>query len=169
MSLVAVLAVGNDARGDDALGPMLLARLENLALPAVRLVLDFQFQVEHALDLDGAERVLFLDAHCNQTAPVVLAPVLPAPCLGGASHALTPGQVLGVRERIGRPVPEAWVLSLAGADFSLGAGLSGCGWRSLEAGWDCLQALLEHPTSQAWRARAQGLQELAGMTPTLLE
>ena len=53
-----VLAVGNEARGDDALGPRLLARLDELALPGVRTVLDFQFQVEHALDLDGAGAAL---------------------------------------------------------------------------------------------------------------
>ena len=48
-----VFAAGNDVRGDDALGPLLLARIEGLAMATVRCVFDFQLQVEHALDLDG--------------------------------------------------------------------------------------------------------------------
>jgi hydrogenase maturation protease len=135
MSELVVLAVGNEARGDDALGPRLLARLAELELPGVRIVLDFQFQVEHALDLDEAGEVLFIDAHCDQPVPVVLEALAPAAGVGVASHALRPGQVLAVRRSIGKPLPPAWLLSLRGASFGLGEGLSPAGELSLEAGW----------------------------------
>lgn len=142
MSELVVLAVGNEARGDDALGPRLLARLAELELPGLRTVADFQLQVEHALDLDGAGEALFIDAHCKQEAPVELRLLAPAATVGAASHALTPGEVLAVRARIGRPLPPAWLLSLRGVSFGLGEGLSASGEQSLEAGWDCLRAFL---------------------------
>lgn len=142
MSDLVVLAVGNEARGDDALGPRLLARLAELDLPGVRIVLDFQFQVEHALDLDDAGEVLFIDAHRDQPVPVVLGGLVPAAGVGAASHALSPGQVLAVRRSIDRPLPRAWLLSLRGVSFGLGEDLSPAGELSLEAGWLCLRDFL---------------------------
>jgi hydrogenase maturation protease len=142
MPELVVLAAGNPARGDDALGPLLLARLEQLARPGVGVVLDFQFQVEHALDLDGAAAALFIDAHCRQAEAARLVPLEPAARAGAASHALTPGEVLAVRRQIGRAVPPAWLLSLRGTRFALGEGLSRDGEASLAAGWACLEAFL---------------------------
>ncbi|MDP2785684.1 MAG: Ni/Fe hydrogenase, partial [Sulfurimicrobium sp.] len=57
-----VFGYGNPSRGDDALGPLLLEQLAALNLPHVELLTDFQLQVEHAVDLQGRERVLFIDA-----------------------------------------------------------------------------------------------------------
>lgn len=135
MAELVVLAAGNDARGDDALGPLLLARLAALAVPEVRTVFDFQFQVEHALDLEGADAVLFVDAHCAQADPARLERLVPALGVGGASHALSPAEVLTVARRIGNTPPPAWLLSLGGTSFGLGEGLSTAGAASLEAGW----------------------------------
>jgi hydrogenase maturation protease len=142
MSELVVLAVGNEARGDDALGPRLLARLVELELPGVRTVVDFQFQVEHALDLDDATEALFIDAHCDQQTAVALGELEPAASFGAASHALTPAQVLAVRRSIGQPLPPAWLLSLRGTSFELGEDLSVTGELSLEAGWDYLRDFL---------------------------
>ncbi|MBK7846051.1 MAG: hypothetical protein IPJ73_00935 [Zoogloea sp.] len=68
MSLV-IFAVGNPSRGDDALGPLLMAELETQSLPGVTLVTDFQLQIEHALDLDGHDLALFIDAGTGTPAP----------------------------------------------------------------------------------------------------
>ena len=91
-----VFAAGNDARGDDALGPLLLARIEGLAMATVRCVFDFQLQVEHALDLDGADMALFVDAHVAQAAPARLSRLRPAARPAACSHALAPDEVLAV-------------------------------------------------------------------------
>ena len=64
-----IFAYGNPSRGDDALGPLLLERLQALNLPHVETLTDFQLQVEHAYDLQGRERVLFIDASVSCTAP----------------------------------------------------------------------------------------------------
>ncbi len=118
-----LLAVGNPARGDDGLGPALLERLAPEAGDGVELLLDYQLQVEHALDLAGREAVLFIDA-TRAAVGVQLSRVHPAQALPALSHALTPAGVLHVAQRLGQPLPQAWQLAIEGESFGLGEGLS---------------------------------------------
>lgn len=59
---ILIIGIGNPSRGDDALGPLAIERLEALDLAGVELLTDFQLQVEYALDLAGRRRVIFVDA-----------------------------------------------------------------------------------------------------------
>ena len=152
-----VLAAGNPARGDDALGPLLAERLSVLAVPGLRLVSDFQFQLEHALELADAGLALFIDAHRSQRAPVRLAEIDAAADCGRVSHALTPAEVLAVAARIGQPRPPAWVLSLRGTDFELGRPLGPSGRLTLAYGWGVLRYLIANPSVSRWRALASQL------------
>ncbi|NEX15543.1 MAG: Ni/Fe hydrogenase [Halochromatium sp.] len=76
---ILVLGYGNPSRGDDALGPLLIDRLQQLQvvgrLAGVELLTDFQPQIEHLLDLLGRERVIFVDAAPGLSAPYRLLPV----------------------------------------------------------------------------------------------
>lgn len=140
---VLVLAAGNPSRGDDALGPALAARLEAAALPGVEVLVDFQLQVEHALDLAGRQRVIFVDAALDAMPPFELRPVVPGRDASHTSHALSPAAVLETFERItGAPAPEAQVLAVRGEAFEFGEPLSPAACAHLEAAWDFLQALL---------------------------
>lgn len=143
MSRVVVLAAGNDARGDDGIGPALLARLAALSLPAVVLIDAFQFQVEHALDLVGADATLFIDAHLGQADAVRLVPLQPAGAVAVQSHALTPAEVLRVSLQIGQTPPPSWLLSVRGDDFSLGAPLSPIARSRVDMAWTQLCAWLD--------------------------
>lgn len=123
-----ILAIGNPSRGDDALGPVLLDRLQAAGIGAdggVELLADFQLQVEHALDLQGRRGVLFVDAACPGCVQGVGlqrlqadAQVLPT------SHALRPQAVLQVALRLHGRAPPAWLLAIEGRHFALGEGLS---------------------------------------------
>ena len=131
-----VLAVGNPSRGDDAIGPALAARLEAAALPGVEVITEFQLQVEHALDLVGRERVIFVDAGAGTPAPLELRRAEPAAEFLHTSHALEPGAVLATyRKVVGTAPPEAWVLCVRGESFELGEGLSAVAARHLEDAW----------------------------------
>lgn len=126
---ILVLGYGNPARGDDALGPELVARLERAqargALPQVELLTDFQLQVEHSLDLRGRTWVLFADASLSVSAPFSLERVVPARDPSYSSHALSPNALLWVyRSLEGQASPPSWLLSIRGYRFELGAGLS---------------------------------------------
>ncbi len=126
---VLVIAVGNPSRGDDALGPLVLERLEvvlgeSIARGAVELLTDFQLQVELIFDLTGRERVIFVDASITAHAPFCFGPVGPSVAGPETSHALSPAQLLGVHERLLGPAPPAWLLAIRGEGFELGEGLS---------------------------------------------
>ncbi|MCB1888615.1 MAG: homospermidine synthase [Rhodocyclaceae bacterium] len=148
---VVVLAAGNDARGDDALGPLLAGRLAAMGLPGFTVIEAFQFQVEHALDLVPGRLALFIDAHRQQREPVRLRPLVAAADCGEGSHALAPSQVLAVAERVGVPSPPAWLMSLRATGFGLGEGLSPAAQVSLAAGWGLLRALVARPGPDHWR------------------
>ena len=87
-----VLAVGNPSRGDDAFGPLLAQQLTDwLAQQApawrqrVEVIPDQQLVVEHAYDLQGRQRVLFVDASVPGPQGVSLSP-LPPPALQISTH-----------------------------------------------------------------------------------
>jgi hydrogenase maturation protease len=140
---VLVLAVGNPSRGDDALGPELAARLEAATLPGVEVITEFQLQVENALDLEGRERVIFVDAGTGTPAPFELRRATANADFLHTSHALSPEAVLATYQRVtGNEPPEAWVLCVRGESFELGEGLSVAAAANLQSAWNQLEALL---------------------------
>jgi hydrogenase maturation protease len=123
-----VLAVGNPSRGDDALGPSLVERLRAAGVEAageVELLIDFQLQVEHALDLQHRRAVLFVDAaRPGASAGATLSEIYADAQVPPASHALRAQAVLHVAARLNGTAPPAWQLAIEGQSFELGEGLS---------------------------------------------
>jgi hydrogenase maturation protease len=141
---VVVFALGNASRGDDGIGPEMAARLEAAALPWVEVIVDFQLQVEHALDLERRRLAVFIDAAIDAVAPCELRHVAPARDASHTSHALSPAAVLETFERVtGRVAPAARVLAVRGESFELGAPLSPGARDNLETAWTRLRQLLE--------------------------
>jgi hydrogenase maturation protease len=149
---VLVIGAGNPSRGDDALGPSLLDRIAALDLPGVECITDFQLQVEHALDLIGRERVVFVDATVEGDAPFTLAPLAPARDASATTHALSPAAVLDTYVGVTRlPLPDVCLLAIRGYDFELGEPLSARAEANLDAAFAALVAFLE-PSREAVRA-----------------
>ena len=119
-----VFGWGNPGRGDDALGPMLVEQLAGLAqMPSGRLecLTDFQLQVEHALDLVGRERVLFVDAALGLQTPFEVRSVVPAAMAGFTTHALAPEALLQVYRDLERAEPPpCTLLAIRAQRFELG-------------------------------------------------
>lgn len=160
MALV-IFAVGNPSRGDDALGPQLMTWLEAQALPGIHLVADFQLQIEHALDLDGCELALFIDAGTGTPAPFSFRETGPAAGRPVSSHALAPEAVLQVFADIrGRAPPPAFVLCVRGEEFGLGKDLSDAARRYLLAARTHLADCLAHPDARHWRRLEQAGESL---------
>jgi hydrogenase maturation protease len=132
---VVVLAVGNPSRGDDAIGPELAARLAAADLPGVEVIVDFQLQVEHALDLQGRRLVVFIDAAVDALAPYELRSITAARDPSHTSHALSPGAVLETFRRVCGPPPPALLLAVRAESFELGAPLTADARANLEAAW----------------------------------
>ena len=131
---ILVLAVGNPSRGDDAVGPALATRVEEARPPGVEVIVEYQLQVENALDLAGRERVIFVDAGTGTPAPFELRRVHPAEEFLHTSHAISPEAVLATYRRVtGKEPPESWLLCVRGESFELGEGLSPAAGRHLGA------------------------------------
>ncbi len=122
---VLVFGWGNPSRGDDALGPMFVEQLGTLLAEAqvggVDCLTDFQLQVEHALDLAGRERVLFVDAsQCLDTAFSVT-PLQAVRDTSFTTHAMSPEAVMQVFQQLhGRDAPPCTLLAIRGERFELG-------------------------------------------------
>lgn len=137
-----LIAVGNPSRGDDALGPLAAERIEAMKLAGVEVLVDFQLQVEHALDLMGRQRVLFIDASASLAEPFALAPAEPRLDASFTSHALAPSAVLfNYQQLVGTP-PPAWVLAIRGQSFELGDRLSQPAEQALDAALAAARAWL---------------------------
>lgn len=150
---ILVLAYGNPSRGDDALGPMLLDFIEqHLDITRVELLTDFQLQIEYALDLQGRELVLFIDASVACVDGFDFAELRPAKDNSYTSHAMSPAAVLEVYQSVtGHPPPISFLLSIQGLGFALGAGLSDEAADNLQQACRFSEQLFGNPTAAIWR------------------
>ncbi len=153
---LAVFGWGNESRGDDGLGPLLLARVEAAGWSDVATIEDYQLQIEHALDLEDCDCALFVDAGKNTPAPFSFRALAPRRDMTHTTHALAPEAVLDVYAQIkGRPPPPAFALLVRGESFELGEGLSAEGAERLEAAWAFVQALMATRSVAAWETAAR--------------
>ena len=144
---ILVFAYGNPSSGDDALGPLLIERLEARQrageLKGVELLTDFQLQVEHALDLADRELVLFVDAAATGPEPFTFTCVSPEQDASYTTHAMSPGAVLRVYEQTtGDAPPTTWLVAIRGYAFDLGAPLSPRAGRNVSLAEDHLLSFL---------------------------
>ncbi|MGB9194265.1 MAG: hydrogenase maturation protease [Azonexus sp.] len=151
-----VFAVGNPSRGDDAIGPVICGRLakwlENEKLSErVELIEDFQLNIEHALDLQGRELALFIDAGKNTPAPFVFEQIFPSTAASHTTHALPPQAVLQVyRQMDGKEPPPSFVLCVRGEGFELGAEMTPAALGGIEAAMVFLERLVRKQSLADW-------------------
>jgi len=125
---ILVFGIGNPSRGDDALGPMLIDRLagEQVAgrLNGVDLLTDFQLQPEHALDLRGRARAIFVDAAAGGPEPFGWTAIAPVTDIAHSTHSTSPEGLLAIYRRICGPPPWCELVAIRGYAFELGSGLT---------------------------------------------
>ncbi|MFA4968531.1 MAG: hydrogenase maturation protease [Sulfuritalea sp.] len=136
---VLIFGWGNPSRGDDALGPLFVEQIIALAARhpewgEVDCLTDFQLQVEHALDLQGRRRVLFVDASLDAPAPFSVKPLEPARDASFTTHAMTPEAVMHVYVELhDEAPPPCTLLAIRGEGFELGEEVSPAAASHLEA------------------------------------
>ena len=152
-----IFAYGNPSRGDDALGPQLLdllaeSRAQHPEWPDLELVTDFQLQVEHAVDLEGRDLALFIDASVSCPNPFRFSPLWPAQDASYTTHEMSPQAVLHVFERVyQRPAPPSFLLSVRGESFELGEQLSWAAVENRDAALALLVQLCSQPNLKVWQ------------------
>lgn len=153
MPKLLIFGYGNLSRGDDALGPLLLERLEARRLPGVECLTDYQLQPEHALDIEGRDLILFVDAHLHCASPFEFAALRPARDASFTTHAMSPQAVLQVYLDLhDAPPPPAFLLSVRGERFELGEALTPQAEANLEAAGRFADALCARLDANAWYA-----------------
>lgn len=161
---ILVFGYGNPGRGDDALGPELLKRLQQstAATGQVDFLADFQLQIEHALDLEHRRLVLFIDASVSCKAPFEFKLEKPERDLSYTTHAMSPAAVLQVYQSINNEAPPAsFLLSIRAEQFELGSDLSAAAKENLyQADW-FVENLLDDPTFKRWRELAESARNFA--------
>jgi hydrogenase maturation protease len=122
---ILIFAIGNESRGDDALAPLLVRRLQTEAAEHVEFIEDYQLQVEHVTDLIGRSAVLFIDADVSCDAPFHFSRITAAHDNSYSSHAMTPAALLhAFRQVYGYDAPSSYLLRIRGYGFQLGEALS---------------------------------------------
>lgn len=153
---ILVFAIGNESRGDDALGPLVLRELDDWLVTSgladqFELIEDFQLQIEHAMDMKDRKLVLFIDAGMDTPAPFSFyrAQTSNEPVL--YSHALAPEVLLNVYAQFySQASPDAFVLCIRGEKFELGEAPSPQAEENLALALHFAKQRLLEPEAVAW-------------------
>ena len=153
---VLLFGYGNLSRGDDALGPLLLEYVEDTVnLDSIEILTDFQLQIEHALDLENRELVLFVDASVSCVNAFDFSVLEPARDKSYTTHAMSPAAVLDVYQEIKKQTPPpCFLLSIKGETFELGEALSANAEQHLAQACQFAGQLLNNLDSEVWRQHA---------------
>ncbi|WP_046061132.1 hydrogenase maturation protease [Methylotuvimicrobium alcaliphilum] len=154
---ILIFGYGNLSRGDDALGPLLLEMIqERIELDSVEILNDFQLQIEHALDLEDRNLVLFIDASVACNGAFDFRELEPAHDKSYTTHAMSPAAVLQVYQTIKHQTPPpCFLLSIQGEQFELGSDLSPKARKNLQRADQYAERLLKRPNVKIWRELAE--------------
>jgi len=147
---VLILTYGNPSRGDDALGPAMFDLLEahkrsSEDLNDVDLFTDFQLQIEHAVDLEDRQCILFIDAGVSCNEPFELQQLQAGRDDSFTTHAMSPASVLSVFQQINNcEPPPAYLLTIRAYKFGLGLPMS-------EAATQNMREAFQYIVSGKWR------------------
>lgn len=153
---VLIFTWGNPSRGDDALGTEIYEQLQKDDLDNVDLLTDFQLQIEHVVDLEKRERVLFIDASVSATAPFEFHRLKPVQDDSYTTHAMSPESLLATYEKVHREAPPpAFMLSVRGYDFGLGLPMSEMASSNLCEAIGFIRQLVLNTSSNNWEMLAE--------------
>lgn len=91
----------------------------------MELLTDYQLQIEHAVDLEHRQLVIFVDASVSSTGPYNFHEIRAERDESYTTHAMSPASVLDVFRQINhRDPPSAYLLTIRGYEFELGQDIS---------------------------------------------
>jgi len=153
---ILIFTWGNPSRGDDALGTEVYDQLQKENLEDADLLTDFQLQIEHTIDLEKRERVLFIDASVSATAPFEFYRLKPVKDDSYTTHAMSPESLLATYEKVNKAAPPpAFMLSIRGYDFGLGLPMSDKATANLTDALEFIILLLSKNSTEHWNQLAK--------------
>ena len=153
---ILVFGYGNLSRGDDAAGPLFLEYLEQQTdLSRIELQTDFQLHIEHALDLQGRELVIFVDASAAEDHAFAFKRLQPCQDNSYTSHAMSPAALLQVFKTVtGQTPPPSYLLSIKAESFELGEDIGKTTKENLHQAYLFAERLLALPIDEISRLYA---------------
>jgi len=154
---ILVFGIGNESRGDDALGPLLVRDIQSWSETAglagqVEVLEDYQLQVEHVTDLLERSAVLFVDADVSCAEPFELSEVSAERNGSYTSHAMNPAALLHAYRLVyGVESPPGFTLRIRGHDFALGQPLSERATANLQGAIRLAAELCRTESPHEWR------------------
>jgi hydrogenase maturation protease len=137
-----VIGIGNPLAGDDAAGQAVAQGLDGM--PGITVWLRHQLTPELAEDVAAADRVVFVDAGRGGALTVCrLRGDEPLQADGPLTHATGPETVVALAHRLYGRRPRAYLVTLPGASFRLGAGLSASAQRLIPQAVAAIKRLLQ--------------------------
>jgi len=143
-----VLGYGNPGRQDDGLGPALAEAVAQWAFPNVRVLDNYQLNIEDAAELAQVETAVFADAACTGESAFVWQVLRPAPKIAFTTHALAPQSLLALCQDLYQRIPRAFLLAVRGYQFGFGDDLSRLAQQNLKRALAFLLPLLRQPVQQ---------------------
>jgi len=153
---ILIFTWGNPSRGDDALGTEIYELLQQEDLDNVDLLTDFQLQIEHVVDLEKREHVLFIDASVFASAPFEFYRLKPVQDDSYTTHEMSPESLLATYEKVHREAPPpAFMLSVRGYDFGLGVSMSEMASSNLREAVGFIRQLMSDISGNNWEKQAK--------------
>lgn len=121
---ILVFGYGNPGRNDDGLGPALIDRLEERAVPGVAVDCAYQLSIEDAANIAEYDAVIFVDAEREGAEPYSVGAVQPAVDITFTSHLISPESVVALCEQMYGKTPDCWLMGVRGYDFDFGETLT---------------------------------------------
>ena len=115
-----IIGYGSPIRGDDAIGPLAVERLVERGLPdGVNALARHVLTAELVTELEGCERVLFLDAAVGGEPGAVQVRRLTADVNAHSTlaHVLDPAELLAWCQRLYGHAPDAYLITATGDRF----------------------------------------------------
>lgn len=146
---VLIFGYGNPSRGDDALGPALIEKLQNALDQSdigkqVEYQTDFQLQIEHTLDMEDRRLIVFIDASLSPEKAFEFNSLTGKKDPSYTSHAMSPDALLNLYNQL-HPEnnTEVYLLAIRGYEFELGSGMTAQACGNLSLGQDFLHEWLK--------------------------
>jgi hydrogenase maturation protease len=139
-----IYGIGNVSRQDDGLGWAFIDHLEREGMcPQAELMRHYQLQLEDADLINGKRRVLFVDATRSPEVDVLaLERVRPNMDSSFTSHAVSVSSILAACEICFQTLPEVWLLTIRGYEWTLQSGLTPKATANLTAVIDCFRSAI---------------------------
>lgn len=146
---ILVIGYGNELRGDDGLGPLVVKAVAAANIPGVRVLTARLLLPEFAADLAQARLVVFVDAsEAWSESGVEVRSLAAETATDWCTHRADPRPLLGLTRTIYGQAPEAWWLTASGRNFDFGEGLSGVAEENARQALACLKRLIQAKTQR---------------------